>query len=232
MPDAVSVLKGLADTVKEKSRGTIKRFEIIEKKEDLVASTLEFIELVKGSLPDKPIIGMIEKEPQKGKYADALKSAMSEKLGNATIVDASDTISDILSIRRPQDIPIFEKCSKFVIAAFKEFVSRIQEAANKDEKVKQSNISDEMNKQIDKQLPRLCREFELESDFVYGVAAPLVQSGGNYTFKTSSLSSEADLSYDNVVLTFTGSYFDFKVSATRTLIFSPSSSDEDDYKLM
>jgi nucleosome binding factor SPN SPT16 subunit len=228
----VAVLGDLVAKVKEDSRGEVRRFVIIEKKEDLASSAEHFIESVKKELPAKPRIGMIEKEPQKGKYADALHQALTKNLADGQLFDISEAIAEVLSIKRPQDIPFFEKCAKFVTASFKDFVARIQKAANEDELINQNKLSDELNKNNENQITKYCRDFAMETDFVYGVIHPLIQSGGQYSFKTSGVSASEPLRYDSVVLSFTGAYFDLKVSATRTLLFGPTAAEEDDYKLV
>lgn len=55
-------------------------------------------------------------------------------------------------------------------------------------------------------------------DFAY---TPIVQSGGDYNLKPTAESSNKHLSYDVVLLSMAGRYFDFNCNVNRTLIINP-----------
>jgi nucleosome binding factor SPN SPT16 subunit len=228
----VSFLQNLVDRVKKESQGAIRRFELFEKKDDLVASAQEFLNMVKKELPEKPRIGMIKREPQKGKYPDAMEQAMVSLIPEGDFADISDMIAEVLSIKRPHDIPYFEKCGKFVADCFKDFVKNLEESAQSDRTITMNTFSDELYDGYEKNSRKYIKTLEMEEDFSYSVTQPFVQSGGNFSFKTNSVSSGDRLLYNCVILTFAGSYFDYKCIATRTYLFGSTKSDEDDYKIM
>lgn len=222
----------LAEKVNNAGKGNITRFVVHEKDDDLKASLLQFLDLVKRDLPAKPRIGMIKDTDAKGKFYDAVEQAMKEKLEDATLFDIKGMASSILSVRRLQDEQFFQKSAKYLVACCKYISKSLEEELLVKRTVTNDEFSQELSKQLEKAQLKMCRELDMDIEFTTEIAAPLVQSGGDYSFKMTAVSSNQRLSFDSVVVSYGVGYYDFKTLSTRTYLFGSQQSDEDDYKLM
>lgn len=78
----------------------------------------------------------------------------------------------------------------------------------------------------------LKKKFQIVEKFFDFSFTPLVQSGGEYSLKPTAESSQKALSFDVILLTVAGWYFDYNTNICRTLLINPSKQEQDYYLVL
>lgn len=226
------MLKPLIDRFNATCRGSITRFVMIEKGDDLKQSLNQFVSALVSEIGPKATIGSIQKEMQQGKYISALGEVMSEKMPDAKLVDLTDAITDTVSIRLPEDMDYFAKCSKFLCRIYKDYIDQVEQKAERDEEITQGQMSRHLNVLFEEKVSKYALEQGIVGDSISQVFNPCIQSGGVYTMSLSFKNDNSVMQYDAIVMSAMISYYDYNCLVSRTLLFGTEKAEENDYKLM
>ena len=135
-----------------------------------------------------------------------------------------------MSIKSKSDFQLIRKAAEVTCDYFSEFVEAIEYHIEDNDVVKHNDISDEMEKKLEKSKYTLKSKYSIHEQFYDFSYTPVVQSGGDYDLRPTSESNFKNLSGDVILLNMAGKYFEMNCNICRTLLINPSDKIQQDYK--
>ncbi|CAD6184168.1 unnamed protein product [Caenorhabditis auriculariae] len=211
--------------VSESPRGSVPPVKVHHRdKSNKDAKNFEnFLEYIKS---DSNTIGVFAKDKAESEFSNlwekALKSAEMKK------VDVSLPFSHLFSMKDEEEMEVVKKSATATVNIWSYARKRYVEIIDQERKVRHSALSEELDKQVKE--PKV--QGPLAKGKIEACYAPIVMSGGTYSFKWSNESTESYLhsGYGSIVTSLGARYEEYCTHVTRTMLISPSKELEDAYE--
>jgi len=135
-----------------------------------------------------------------------------------------------MSIREDQELTHVKKAAQVSSDIFvKYFKKQIMEIVDDEKKVKHSKIADGIEGALES---KKFLQPGMDSDQVEMCYTPIVQSGGKFTLKFSTVSNDEKLHYGTIICSLGVRYKFYCSNIVRTMLYEPAEEQQDNYNLL
>ncbi|XP_045194199.1 FACT complex subunit SPT16-like [Mercenaria mercenaria] len=187
----------------------------------------KLIEAIKKSKKGKTI-GDFSKDKFPGDFMDAWRSAL--KGANFEKVDVSGNVAVVMSPKEESELKTIQKACVATCDVFSKYLKeQIMEVIDADKKVKHSKLADGVEQALKnkKYLPAGIDASQL--DMCYPA---IIQSGGKYSLKFSTVSSDESLHFGTIICCMGLRYKSYCSNIVRTLMVDPTDKMQKDYEFL
>lgn len=173
-------------------------------------------------------VGVFQKDNFQGQFVDEWKNAFAKE--SFEKVDISSAVAYVMSVREDQELTHIKKAAQVSSDIFvKYFKKQVMEIVDDEKRVKHSKIADGIEGALDS---NKFLQPGMDSDQVEMCYSPIVQSGGKFTLKFSTVSNEEKLHYGTIICSLGVRYKFYCSNIVRTMLYEPSQEQQDNYDLL
>ncbi|XP_052232881.1 FACT complex subunit SPT16-like isoform X1 [Dreissena polymorpha] len=191
------------------------------------ANFTKILEAIKKSKKGK-MLGEFQKDKFPGEFMDAWRSAL--KGGNFEKVDVSSSLAVIMAPKEESELRLIQKACSATCDVFSKYLKeQIMEVIDADKKVKHSKLADGVEQALKnkKFLPAGIDVSQL--DMCYPA---IIQSGGKYSLKFSTVSSDDNLHFGTIICSMGLRYKSYCSNIVRTIMVDPNDKMKECYELL
>ena len=178
---------------------------------------------------------MLVNDKQTGKFPETVNQELDHsywKSQTSQPKDATELMNELLSIRRSGDHKYIDVSAQSVKRVFKIAVETVEKAFEKNERVTNSGLSEEILVSFDDKKTEVAQKAQGMEEFLQLAFDPSVQSGENIDFRHQVVSSDTQFQRSNCVLSVAMKYLGFNTQATRTVFVNPSEDMVESYNIL
>ncbi|XP_022794769.1 FACT complex subunit SPT16-like isoform X2 [Stylophora pistillata] len=173
-------------------------------------------------------VGVFQKDNFQGQFVDEWKNAFAKE--SFEKVDISSAVAYVMSVREDQELTHVKKAAQVSSDIFvKYFKKQVMEIVDDEKRVKHSKIADGIEGALDS---KKFLQPGMDSDQVEMCYPPIIQSGGKFTLKFSTVSNEEKLHYGTIICSLGVRYKFYCSNIVRTMLYEPSQEQQDNYDLL
>ncbi|KAJ7365044.1 FACT complex subunit SPT16 [Desmophyllum pertusum] len=223
----IDFLKPLQDMQKKSNSSPSIELHFRNKTDQDKENFQKLVDSMKESKSGKTV-GVFVKDNFQGQFVDEWKSAFEKE--SFEKVDISSAVAYVMSIREDQEITHVKKAAQVSSDIFvKYFKKQIMEIVDDEKRVKHSKIADGIEAALES---KSYLQPGMDSDQVEMCYSPIIQSGGKFTLKFSTVSNEEKLHYGTIICSLGVRYKFYCSNIVRTMLYEPSQEQQDNYDLL
>ncbi|KAG2172843.1 hypothetical protein INT43_000193, partial [Umbelopsis isabellina] len=186
-------------------------------------------------IPESKRIGVIAKDKFEGKVVGEWKSALSKYDPKPEELDVSAGVGSILAVKDDEEARTIKVAAKISSQVLKEFfVRQMEQCIDEETSITHEKLSDNTDAALLD--PKQFRQFKLPSDVdqsnIEWCYSPIVQSGGNYSLKSSAFSDDKKLHAGVILCSLGARYKSYCSNVGRTYIVDPTKTQEKNYQFL
>eukprot|EP01082_Thalassiosira_pseudonana_P010309 g9274.t1 g9274 contig36:246525-250335(+) len=169
-------------------------------------------------------IGVIMKEFKKndgkeGSIVAGWEKKLGEDSSKVDIVDVTAGISLVMAVKDATELDLIKKSSVLSNKVLKhKFIPRIEAIIDEGLKATHDELAQEVDETIE---DPSSINLKVQKDVVQSCYFPIIQSGGEYDFKVSALSSSKNVTYDVITVSLGARYQMYCSNIARTILVDP-----------
>lgn len=174
-------------------------------------------------------VGTFSKDSFSGEFVDEWKNALDQS--KLKQVDVSSAFAYMTSCKDDTEIGLIKKACQVTCTVFTKYVRKeIATIVDEEKKVKHSKLADGIDKAITEDKKIL--PAGIDHDQVEICYAPIIQSGGHYQLKFSTVSSDERLHFGTILCCLGVRYKSYCSNICRTMFVEPSQEMQDKYSFL
>lgn len=223
----IDFLKPLQDMQKKASLSPSIQLHLRDKTDQDKENFQKLVNAIKGSNSRKTV-GVFVKDNFQGQFLDEWKNAFEKE--SFEKVDISSAVAYVMSVREEHELTHVKKAAQVSSDIFvKYFKKQIMEIVDDEKRVKHSKIADGIEGALES---KKFLQPGMDADQVEMCYSPIVQSGGKFTLKFSTVSNEEKLHYGTIICSLGVRYKFYCSNIVRTMLYEPSQEQQDNYDLL
>lgn len=223
----IDFLKPLQDMQKKASLSPSIQLHLRDKTDQDKGNFQKLVNSIKESKSGKTV-GVFVKDNFQGQFLDEWKNALEKE--SFEKVDISSAVAYVMSVREEHELTHVKKAAQVSSDIFvKYFKKQIMEIVDDEKRVKHSKIADGIEGALES---KKYLQPGMDADQVEMCYSPIVQSGGKFTLKFSTVSNEEKLHYGTIICSLGVRYKFYCSNIVRTMLYEPSQEQQDNYDLL
>ncbi|XP_065915341.1 FACT complex subunit SPT16-like [Dysidea avara] len=174
-------------------------------------------------------IGVFTKDNFTGDFVEGWKKVLEDT--NLEMTDVSAVFAYVSSVKDNNEVETIKVASNTSCHVFNKYVKReIVKIVDEEKKVKHSKLAEDIERLVndDKQmLPA-----DVDGDNIETCYSPIIQSGGNYQLKFSTVSNDDKLHFGTILCFLGLRYKSYCSNIVRTMFVQPSKEQEETYNFL
>ncbi|XP_050309696.1 FACT complex subunit spt16 [Anthonomus grandis grandis] len=173
------------------------------------------------------VVGHFPKDNYPGPFMESWRATL--KSENFELMDASASIAYLMAPKEDSEITTIKKACLVTVDVFTKYLKdQIMEIIDSDKKVKHSKLAEGVEAALQ------------DKKYVSGVDVnqvdmcypAIIQSGGNYSLKFSSVSDKNNLHFGSIICSFGARYKLYCSNLVRTLMVNPTEEQQNNYNFL
>lgn len=223
----IDFLRPVQDMQKKLSSSPSIELHLRDKTDQDKANFQKLVKSIKESKSGKTV-GVFVKDNFQGQFLDEWKKVFESE--SFEKVDVSSAVAYVMSVREDQELNHVKKAAQVSSDIFvKYFKKQIMEIVDDEKRVKHSKISDGIEGALESKKFLMAG---MDSDQVEMCYSPIVQSGGKFTLKFSTVSNDEKLHYGTIICSLGVRYKFYCSNIVRTMLYEPTEEQQDNYNLL
>lgn len=195
------------------------------------SNKVNFDKILAGLKSAGKTIGVFAKDKFPGDfYQECMKHIFDQENGFEK-QDVTAAIAYVLAVKEDSELQFIQKaCNATETTYARVLCKELTVIIDKEKKVSHKKLSDKLNDAISKDASRFLEG--MDSRLVDTCYNPIIQSGGNYSLKFSSVSNDENIHYGSIVSSLGLRYKRYCSNVSRTLMIDPSEDQKKNYEFL
>ncbi|CAG8739484.1 8456_t:CDS:10, partial [Acaulospora morrowiae] len=226
-----------ADVLEKLKQGGQVQIEIHKRTKDASHNQKIFESIIsKITEGEKKRIGLLLKEKISGKFVDEWKAVYNKHEKDFEEVDIASGIAAALAVKDEDELKTMRTASKISISMMNRFIYLVTSMIDEEKEITHEQLAEDVenilyskeDKWLSSQKSMQDVDFE-RTDICY---APIIQSGGEYDFRTSAQSNTSLLHEGTILFSLGVRYKSYCSNIGRTILMNPNKDQEKTYEFL
>ncbi|XP_031569470.1 FACT complex subunit SPT16-like [Actinia tenebrosa] len=223
----IDFLKPLKEAQKKHEGTPAIHLHMRDKTDNDKANFATLVEAIKTEGEGKAV-GLFTKDNFQGQFMDGWKAAFDKE--SFEKIDVSNAIAYVMAVREDTELVNVKKASQVSSDIFgKFFKNQIMEIVDEEKRVKNSKVADSIESALES---KKYLQPGMDSDQVEMCYSPIVQSGGKFTLKFSTISNDEKLNYGVIICSLGVRYKFYCSNIVRTMMVEPTEEQQEMYNFL
>ncbi|EME27767.1 uncharacterized protein Gasu_47530 [Galdieria sulphuraria] len=207
---------------------TLTFFEFSQESE--IESTFQkAVETIFGGKDTKCVLGVVRKDPQKGKLCELFDKYINRGPPLETVV-VNDDIATLLQVKDKEELNRMKTAATVTTTIFNKFlIPRIENILDEGKKVSHEKLSEQVEEYM---FSPEKLNLKIDSNLCDACYPPIIQSGGSYDLRPSAQSDRNMLSPDCIICSIGARYGSYCSNVTRTFLVDPTNERSENYGIL
>lgn len=221
-----SALKTLTKNLNENPKVSFFEFS---QDSDMDAAFRKAVEATFEDTNKKYVIGVVKKDPQKGKLYEMFDEYINKGPSFETVAINED-IATLLQVKDKEELERIKTAANVTTTIFNKFlIPRIENILDEGKKVSHEKLSEQIEECM---FSPEKLNLKVDSNLCDACYPPIIQSGGSYDLRPSAQSDRNMLSPDCIICSLGARYGGYCSNVTRTFLVDPTNERRENYDIL